>query len=492
MTSAEPGFTLDDGDAEESGFDLGVVVDYASFVLRSLRRHVLATLFIAVLGVAGTLQVVKALPRIYRVSTTVLVTGDSLVAPLTTGVADRVTTTKGVPELVLKRENLISLIRQANLVERWKATRDPIRRIKDKVFALFRRAGPVNDDELVDGLVFTLERSLSVVTDDRTVTIEVSWRDPDAAYQIAAAAQQNFLEARLLAETSAITDSITILESHLATARQQVEAALANAQASRTKQARQADKPIVPTPTENRATRSPEAIAESVRLQGQLDAKRRAVEDLEQLRRRRLAELQQQYAEQRAVYAASHPLLVNLQESIRALSQDSTQLAQLRQEAHDLESEYASVGGSIEEAQDSGLAARRSAPSLILRELPTRDPREELDRLQLTNATAKFNALLDRINSARLTLDTTRGSFRYRYSVIRPPLPPKAPVSPQANLLYAGGLAASIVAGILVALGLELRKGLISQAWQIRRSLGIRLLAELPAESAVRAGPTTI
>jgi hypothetical protein len=224
--------------------------------------------------------------------------------------------------------------------------------------------------------------------------------------------------------------------------------------------------------------------AEALRLRGLLEGRQRAVEDLEQLRRRRLAELQAQYTEQKAVYAESHPILVNLRESIAALNQDSPQLAQLRRETHELEAEYLAKGGRLNapETETPPKAPTSPLPSVIFRET-NRDPREEYARLELANATAQYNALRDRVYSARLELDTARASFKYRYLVVRPPLPPKVAVRPKVGMLAAGGVMAGLLSGVLAALGLEIRKGLIVQAWQLERGVGVPLLAELPASA---------
>ena len=37
----------------------------------------------------------------------------------------------------------------------------------------------------------------------------------------------------------------------------------------------------------------------------------------------------------------------------------------------------------------------------------------------------KYDTLLDRMNSARIELDTARAAFKYRYSIVRPPQLPK-------------------------------------------------------------------
>ena len=48
-----------------------------------------------------------------------------------------------------------------------------------------------------------------------------------------------------------------------------------------------------------------------------LEAKRRAINELEEFRRRRLAELQAELAQQRAVYADAHPAVAKLSRASR-------------------------------------------------------------------------------------------------------------------------------------------------------------------------------
>jgi uncharacterized protein involved in exopolysaccharide biosynthesis len=476
------------GETEEEGqFDLGAVLDYALFGLRCLRRNALVAIGVAAAIVGASLALLRVLPRTYHVETTVLVQGDLVLVPLATGRQDDSTTTQGVADLMLGRENLISIIRQTNLVERWKLTRSPLHRVKDTLYAPFRR--PFAEEELVDALIYLLEKQLIAWNDDRKVTIEVAWNDPGDAYRIIAAAQQNFLESRQLAETSAITDTIAILESHLAVAREQVETAVANARASRPRDAVRTE-PRAPAAATASSTAAAEVSADVLRVRRLMEAKRRAVEDLEQLRSRRLAELQAQYTEQKAVYAESHPILVNLRDSISALSLDSPQLAQLRREAQLLEAEYSAKGGPLQAAEVEAARSTTGSPlpSVILRDT-RRDPREEYAQLELTNATAKYNEILDRLNGARLALDTSQASFKYRYQVVRPPLPPKRALRPNMKMVLAAGVAGGLLAGVLAALGLDLRKGLLLEAWQIKRQLGVPLLAELPASMVRGAGP---
>src|SRR5262249_51932246 len=70
------------------------------------------------------------------------------------------------------------------------------------------------------------------------------------------------------------------------------------------------------------------------------DAKRRAISELEDFRSRRLAELQTELTQKRAVFADAHPAILAIQTSISALQEESPQLTTLRREERSLSAEY--------------------------------------------------------------------------------------------------------------------------------------------------------
>ena len=120
--------------------------------------------------------------------------------------------TKNVATLITRRENIVALVKEANLAERFYATRPSALRLKDRMMA--RLFGPLSEDDKTKAMVFTLDKSLDVVTDDATVTITVEWQDPRIAYELVTLVQKNFLEARYDSDVAVINDSITVLEEH--------------------------------------------------------------------------------------------------------------------------------------------------------------------------------------------------------------------------------------------------------------------------------------
>src|SRR6202012_5600115 len=81
------------------------------------------------------------------------------------------------------------------------------------------------------------------------------------------------------------------------------------------------------------------------RIKFMLRAKRRAIQDLEDFRAKRLAELQNQLAEQKVIYSDQHPVIIDTQQRITALNQESPQVSALKRDVEDLTDEYKRRGG---------------------------------------------------------------------------------------------------------------------------------------------------
>src|SRR5262249_47416278 len=153
---------------------------------------------------------------------------------------------------------------------------------------------------------------------------------------------------------------------------------------------------------------------------------------LDDFRRRRLAELQTELTQKRTVYADAHPAVAQILQSISALQEDSPQLAALRKDERDLQAEYERL--SAKRSEGGGSSVARSAELAVKRK--PGDPAEpnvegEYARTRLRFAMEKYDVLLDRINSARIELDTARAAFKYRYSIVRPPQLPKRAEKPK-------------------------------------------------------------
>jgi uncharacterized protein involved in exopolysaccharide biosynthesis len=226
---------------------------------------------------------------------------------------------------------------------------------------------------------------------------------------------------------------------------------------------------------------------ETSQLLIQLESKRRAIDDLEEFRRRRIIDLQTRLQEQRAIYSGNHPRVLELEQSLHSVRQESPQVSALKRDVAALE---------------EGLKKRGKGPQLSMQEvgrvtpvvieatrLDADDPREgqdsELDvaKEQVRFQLASYNSLLDRIDGARLELESARAAFKYRYTVLRPVRVPRAPIKPRRVLVLGASLVAGLVLAIFACALIDLRSRKLFENWQIEHELGVRLLGEIGSPS---------
>jgi len=217
---------------------------------------------------------------------------------------------------------------------------------------------------------------------------------------------------------------------------------------------------------------------ELVRLKSLMEGKQRAIEDVEDFRRRRLAELHAQLDALRNTYSEAYPSVIQLRQDIDALSQDSSQVATLREEETKLRKDYearlAQEGVAEVPAAVPGTTALR--PAAPRSRAPT-TPVEDDERVR--GARFEYQQIEERVNAAQLELDAVRAAFKYRYNVIWPPQLPADPVSPNPFKIFPLGILASLVLAVLVAAAPDIRAGRILERWQVERTLDLPVLGEL-------------
>jgi hypothetical protein len=454
--------------------------NWIGFVFHSVSRHKLLALLTFLMGAIATVTVAMVLPRTYHVETQLLAQRNSLMGVLGNpgrGIpADADAPTRAAAETVLRRDNVVSLMKQTDLMKLWDQQRPPAMRQKDQIFRIL--FGPPTDEDRLNGMIGFLEKQLVVTTAESTITIAIDWPDAQQAYRLVDVAQQNFLEQRHSAEVSTIAETITILEGHASNLREAIDSALEDV---KRRQEVHPGRSFAGAPVQPKRDPVREALkAEAAELKVMLDAKRRAVNELEGFRSRRLADLQTELVQARAVYADAHPVVIKIQSSIAALQQDSPQLAALRKDERELATDYAKRAGLVQQSAAASASARadpdpgRGAPLL-----PAGSADNEYARTQLRFALEKYDALMERIDSARIELDTTRAAFKYRYGVIRPAMLPKQPTKPRVPLILALGMMVSVALTFMVTTLADVRSGRILEQWEVKRFLGLPVLGEV-------------
>jgi uncharacterized protein involved in exopolysaccharide biosynthesis len=461
-----------------------VVGGYALLVVHSIARHkfLFVVTWAAVVGLS--LGLMATLPRTYEVQSTIEVSPTQVMTSLT-GTAQPAPGTpselgKDSLEAVLSRQNLVDLVHETGLIEQWPKTRAPLPRLKDAIWA--RLFPPPTPEDRLDGFVALLEKRLWVTSDQATVTIGIVFPDPDLALKLVEATQAKFLEVRQLEEISTIEDGIAILEKRSSEAREVLDQALKKLEEVRKERGNRPAKRAPPVASAVPGLEPPSTRRGS-QLQLQVEAKQRELAGLVDARQRRISQLQARLEELRAVYSETHPAVVETRESLEALRQESPQIAALQQELTPLETEL-QQRGLLSEVP---LRAQRERPSEIdATALESFDPVEELDpqisyaKAELRRASGFYNRIRERIQMARLELDSARAAFKYRYVVIRPAQRPRGPTSPKSLLVAVASFTAGLVLAAFATVLVDLTSRTFLEDWQVEQALRVPLLGTLP------------
>lgn len=412
------------------------------------RRKVIA-LTVFMVGLAAVTAYYRSRTPYYRVETKILAQRQQAL-PSVVRPAYQDLPTRSAWETVHHRENLLALIRQTKLLDNPEATSFVAREAPGT-------SAPQSDP--LEALVLILDKRLIVETGEGTITISIDWPDPQVAYDIVQATLHNFLEARHVQEITAIDEVISILQGRAVGLRDALDAAL---ESSRRHAARPARAPTV---------RLHSPSAELVRLQSLVEAKQRAIRDVEELRLQRLAELQAQLDQARNTLSDAHPTVIGLRKDLEAASRESPQIEALREDERKVRQEYASRLAREGFSGPPPTFAAQLPPSAPA-PTPEDDPRVRQARIE-------YEQMMARVSSAQVELDAARAAFKYRYSVIWPPQRPTEPVSPSAPKIFGVGFLGCLLLALAAAVAPDLWSGRIVQRWQVVHSLDLPVLGEI-------------
>ena len=499
-------FDDDDRPDERPIFDAALVRNYLRYATGSVHRRKRMIALIVTLVVGLTAFALWSMPKTYHVEAKVLAQTNAALSVREGASGDA--PTRSAAETILRRDKLVELVRRLDLVRHYRDHRAPLTRARDAVFGL---AGgpPETEQDRIDGMVDLLEKRLAVWTNEggATVSIAIDWLDADMARRIVEAAQQDYLESRYAQEITALGESLAILQSHAASSRADVDAAVAalgeiveaspaNAPPSETKATPRAA-PVHVAVVAPSTPAVPSEEQKQIRIS--IEAKQRALDDLEEFRKRRLTDLQTRLAEQRSIYTENHPVVVDLRGQIADLSSESPQVLSLRSEIAELRTEEGRFGDATADAQvpiaRSLPTADKTAPELPsdivrlgvdLRE--DRDPNVMYARAQVRDAMDKYGALRSHIQATEIDLETAKAGFKYRYAVVTPPHLPKKPVKPNAPLVMLASILAALFAAVSLAILADLREGRLVESWELERLLGGPVIIDLEVPRLPRAG----
>jgi polysaccharide biosynthesis transport protein len=340
--------------------------------------------------------------------------------------------------------------------------------------------GPLTEEERLDVMVGLLEDRLTIEpTAEGAVTFSLNWPDGQVGYQIVDRAIQNFLTVRKQSETSAIADSIAILDRSVQTLEAQVSQTMAELPKRPTAGPRRVAAPganlvIPPGPPA-------EFVARATKLKSTLDARKEEIGRLDNFRQQQLAEAEGRLAAAAAIYTEGHPTIVALRQNIAQLRREPAELTAARREFQTIETEYDAVNLAIQGQRDEVARAAIAAgtplpdaglPAMDLGMLALGEVNDPVG-LRLKVELAELATVRERANAARAELSSAQAGFKYQYTMIRPPQVPRQPASPNVPAIIAAGVLASIMLGIAAAVAVDIARGRILEPWQVERLVGI-------------------
>lgn len=421
------------------------------------RRWLFVAVFALLLG-SFTVYYLRA-PRLYRSEAVIRAQRQQALPSLVRQGASDEAPTRSAYELIHSRENLLDLLRSTGLLDGAPHSPGLLERF---LKAVGIEPGTPDDDPHAP-LVRKLDKALDVTTGDGTVKVSLDWSNAQQAYRLVGAAAQSFLEARYLQEVTTIDDSIGLLKARLGPLREQLAEAIEDAQRQGAAMAELMPPPVVaPSP-------SIQANDGLRQLEAAIEAKARAIRDIEDFRRRRLLDLQAQIEERRGQLAEAHPTMVGLRAEVAGLQQESRQVEVLREEERNLRAEYATRHGAETPAgrRGSSLGSRVASSAAV----------EQSERVR--DARFQYQQMVSKVSAAQTDLDNARAAFKYRYSVSWPATVPTTSVSPKPVRVFGLGLLVSLLVAALVAAAPDIMRRRVVERWQVERGLGLDVLATI-------------
>jgi uncharacterized protein involved in exopolysaccharide biosynthesis len=484
----------DNQDDGGGGINLDVVRSYLAFAGRALKARKPLFIGLLVVGLALTVAVAKYLPRTYS-CTTVLMTVSNAVLDSDRG-PNPLTGAQG---LIMRHENLEALIKDVDLKKKYWARRPALLGLKDRLIkAAF---GEMDDRTLTAVLVGTLESRLVVEVEDRedTLTISVDWSDPATCAELAEAAKERFLKIRHKAEISAFQEKMAILDTHASKMREEIDTLAAqikaDLQGKQQQRAAEVSKAVAagkPPPVAMPrivAPSKPVTDEQLPELRERLTSLKARLSGAENDRQARMRDEQGKLAELKLRFTPNHPQVITQEERVGMASQVSSELALMRSEVGDLESQIrqreammktgsaAGTAGGVARAVAADAPTAQALPYDILSLLDEKDADPAMSA-QISGAVVRYGSLRDDVRGAKLALDTAQAAFNHRYQVVIPVEAPSKPIKPKVPMVVGIGFFLSLLVALLVPIILELRRDVLVERWQVDH-FQLPVLAEL-------------
>jgi hypothetical protein len=176
-------------------------------------------------------------------------------------------------------------------------------------------------------------------------------------------------------------------------------------------------------------------------------------------------------------FTPSHPQVITQQERVAMASQVSSDLALMRSEAQDLESQVKqreamaktgglpTAGGGTMRVTGAG-GETETLPMDVAMAL-SRDEGDPALRAQLSGAVVRYGSLRDDVRATKEALDTAQAAFNHRYQVVIPVEVPSRATKPNLGAVIGIGIFLSLLLSLLIPIVSELRRGVMVEYWQV-------------------------
>ncbi len=453
---------------------------------RSAKRR--KGLSFVVMMICGALTVLGAIfaPRSFEVDSRVLVQKtSSLTGPQQQYVSpeEMRNLAREYEEQVMARDNILSIVKQKNLVARWDDMRQPHRRLIDKINRKLGKAAP-SDDEKFEALVSNIEHRMKVWVDATTVTVKLEWSEPQSARDIVDAAVKNFLDARFQSEVGVIPARLKIQESFVAQAHKDLESA-----ANELVRLQKAENParrinlLIPQLPQG-VNDKPVPVDADPALKAKLDGVRGQIQNAQAAKQQRLAELNQQLIEKQQTLAPGHPEVIGLKQTIAATEASQPNgLASLKAQEQEILNEMAQQQAKAQaRAAEPKPAPRAFAPA------PTAAPPPEViaasapksvqdAQVRFDTVTATYQTLVKQLQELQVQMQEQEAQYKNRYKITHPAEVPAGPKRPVGLIAMAIGLLSTIAAVLLVAALADRFSGIFFEPRDVRDRLGLPVFA---------------
>jgi uncharacterized protein involved in exopolysaccharide biosynthesis len=435
------------------------------YAVRAVRRRfVLASVaFVAtMLTVAAFLAMMSPA---YEVETRILIGDTQVMKDLAQPVRmatlrDEPEGTAGAAELITSRETLGWVIDSIDLPTVWQETRRPVGRVIDRAVATV--FGPMSPQDRRDALIEILQERITVVAEADVITFTVEWHEPKTALILAETLKNRFLAVRQDAELDQIVKTRAILE-------QEAQAAFAALGIAEKAFKVAADEANALSARALRNNKNNVDLEQVARMEHELTKKREAITRLEASLDARIADAEARLNAARSSLGAGHPDVVEAQRHLALQSREPEPLAQLRADEERLSRKIAQTVPGLIAAQLFGVLAATTGM----------EPELETALTNYRRASEQYSRLAERLQGARIELDTAAASFDFRYVVTQPPVLPRQQAKPNVPAVALAGLAGGAFLAFVLAVLADALSRRVQEPWQITRFLGVPVLGQL-------------